>query len=123
MVCCATAQFLRGRQPGDSAHLERKLADIKTVVSASPQERRRIHAAGRPCAAVGCARREPYAGAFKTCGRCRAAQYCCASCQVSALCSLRCGTALTWRVSCSTPPQKTHWKKHKLTCCAPAAKA
>ena len=82
MVCCAVAQFLRGRQPDDSEHLKNKLEELKAALNATPAEQRRLRAAGRQCSAAACARREPYAGAFKTCGRCREVNYCCAVCQV-----------------------------------------
>jgi hypothetical protein len=81
-VCCAEAQCLRGRKPDSSEHLKQKLESLNTAMEASPAERRRLRAAGHACAAAGCSRREPYAGAFKTCSRCRSAHYCSVLCQV-----------------------------------------
>ena len=84
-VCCAEAQCLRGRKADTSEHLTRKLASLRAAWRASPEERRHIRARGNGCAAAGCSRREPYAGAFKTCSRCRSAHYCSVLCQARAL--------------------------------------
>ena len=81
-VCCAEAQCLRGRKPEESEYLKQKLESLKAAMQASPEERRRLRAAGNACAAAGCSRRELYAGAFKTCSRCRSAHYCSVVCQV-----------------------------------------
>jgi hypothetical protein len=82
LVSCGLAQCLRGRKANTSSHLKQKLASFQAALKASPEERRRIRASGHACGNASCARRELYAGAFKTCSRCRSAHYCSALCQV-----------------------------------------
>ena len=79
-VCCGAAQLLRGRKPDASERIAAKLERAKVAVTAAFAGE--APAAGLKCEAPACSAREPFAGAFKLCGKCRAVRYCCVVCQV-----------------------------------------
>ena len=80
LVCCGAAQLLRGRKPDASERIAAKLERAKVAVTAAVAGE--APAAGLKCEAPACSAREPFAGAFKLCGKCRAVRYYCVVCQV-----------------------------------------
>jgi hypothetical protein len=116
MACCSAVQLLRGRKKDASDRLAQKLERAKAAMKQAEDGGARCDD-GRGCDSPACAAREPFAGAFKACGGCRGARYCSVVCQARAFHFLGFGGADVADVAApDSPPQRSHWKTHKLTC-------